>query len=181
MLLLPLALCSTASAIPYTLTDITYFTASGTNAAEDYVDHGWGDVNTLNGASDYVVWQHQYTFTPPLGTITSASLEISLFDDEKDCFFPWTYELGLIIDESGNWSIGEIDTGSYGYNLNGSYLADGSFYVGIASVWGDFTISSSKLTIAYDAAPVPEPATLFLMGSGLVGLAGLGRKKMLRK
>jgi len=180
-------ICTTAEATPYTITDITYFTATGTNAPEDYVSHGWGAVDKLDGMFDYVKWQHQYTFNPPLGTITSASIAISLIDDEIDRICRWfnTYEIGIGFAESGQWDFGEIDTGTYAYNVNGAYLGDGSFFMTIASLGGDFSILSSTLTIDYDstgtANAVPEPTYSLFLGTGLLGLAALGRKRLLKK
>ena len=60
-------------------------------------------------------------------------------------------------------------------DFTGGTIDDGSFAIAWASVTNSPTrIFSTPFT---ESGLVPEPSTLLLLGSGLIGLAGFGRKK----
>lgn len=182
-----------AGAVPIVFTDTTWFTDNGTNPEEDYVSHGWGDVNRLDGwhdltdglvaggmrtGHDYVKWTHHFPFDPPAAEVLSGTVTLWLSDDEDD---PWWQpcEFALGWGEDRTWGFGEVDSGDYSYDVTASYLEDGEFTITLVSLWGDFFIDKSDLEITYN--PVPEPSTMLLLGCGLIGLAGFGRKRLFKK
>ncbi|MEW8442105.1 MAG: PEP-CTERM sorting domain-containing protein, partial [Candidatus Thiodiazotropha taylori] len=81
--------------------------------------------------------------------------------------------------DTGGVTFGTSFVGDLEVNALGALNADGKLDVTIASLWGDFHVGNSVLSVVTsdDPTSVPEPSTLLLLSIGLLGLGAARRAK----
>lgn len=121
-------------------------------------------------------------------TLVSASLSIGLFDDDIFGDFPWLGDkeetVGFKFD-NGQWIKQAVDGwvldwDQFDFTLT-SLLQDGVLNVKIKAFSGDFVFGGSRLVVTADRASVPEPATLSMLGLGVLAVGFAARRRSAAK
>jgi hypothetical protein len=73
------------------------------------------------------------------------------------------------------------DSVNFGLQTSDTYTANGLLRIYAHEAGGTGTTTDPRLRVTYTLAPVPIPPTVWLLGTGLIGLVGLRRKSYLKK
>lgn len=114
-------------------------------------------------------------------TILSAKLTINITDNDPDDNEWWKFEFAdLGLDGTNIYNDVEVDPGVFSIDVI-AFVADHQLNVTIDDIWGNFWVNEISIVGDYETAPVPEPATILLVGTGLLGIIGFGRKRFNKK
>jgi len=86
------------------------------------------------------------------------------------------------VSQSTDWTNDPDFAFSHPAWAHGSWaLGPGNHEIIINTIQNPYNYGSAYVRVFETSAPVPEPTTMLLLGSGLLGLAGYGRKKFFKK
>lgn len=158
----------------------------------------WDSANTIltweiTQVPDTPYWRYHYTFTVLEKDISHVTVEVSGNFTEQNIFEGTTpgYDLATYSDNDGNSNPGLVDE-LYGlkWDMTSDTLfyewfivtdrapMDGSFYAKDGTdgdVWV-YAYGKGNVTVPDTQTTIPEPSTVLLLGAGLLGLLGFGRK-----
>lgn len=138
----------------------------------------------------FVDWfgSHQYTHDLNddgfvLGTAISGTLEIAISDDANFCDDCLGRESITVIVDLLDGDTGQTGLSAADWDADLEIIAlakvnaDGKLDVEVKSIWGDFYVGKSVLTVITEDAKVPAPAAFGLIGIGLLGAGFAGRRR----
>jgi hypothetical protein len=148
--------------------------------------NGWNDVES-NFGYEYVIdldFLNKTYDVLSLGStgVTTTTAYYELNEEDLPGSNPWRYVSGGVSVASGSFNffdgLSDTDTGFLGGNHYALTGFDLSFLGADQEFYSHFTMGCGNDNLmGHSTAPVPEPATMLLFGTGIAGLLGVRRKK----
>jgi hypothetical protein len=116
-------------------------------------------------------------YTPLVDSIYGYSLSVNLYDDGDNGLEVALVNVPGVGGDKVYFDLSGSEFGGWSLAGYGQLALTGLYDVTISSLWGDFFLGSSTLTVRGDERSVPEPGALGLLALAMLGMVAASRRK----